>query len=150
MSAMQGPRVKDGDEKAETLLQAKFNSDLNWRDLFKTAETVGVETVDGKECYKVVLTPKTGSPNTRWFDKETNLLVRMSMTSKSAMGEIQADSLVSDYRKEGDVMVPHKMIVKAGPMEFVATVDSVQHNPEIAKDRFDIPDEIKALLQKAK
>src|ERR1035438_10536976 len=80
LSAMQVPRVKDGDERAETLLQAKFNSDLNWRDLFKSAETVGVETVDGKECYKVVLTPKTGSPNTRWFDKETNLLVRMSMT----------------------------------------------------------------------
>ena len=148
-SAMQGPRVKDGDEKAETLLQAKFNADLNWRDLFKSAETVGVETVDGKECYKVVLTPKTGSPSTRWLDKQTNLLVKMSMTSKSAMGEIQFESLVSDYRKEGDVLVPHKMIVKAGPMEFVATVDSVQHNPEIPKDRFEVPDEIKALLKKA-
>jgi len=150
LSAMQGPRVKDGDEKAETLLQAKFNSDLNWRDLYKTAETVGLETVEGKECYKVVLTPKAGNPSTRWYDKETNLLVKMSMTSKSAMGDIQADTAVSDYRKEGDVLAPHKMIVKAGPMELVATVDSVQHNPEIAKDRFEIPGEVKALLQKAK
>lgn len=148
MSAMQGPRVKEGDEKTETLLQAKFNSDLNWRDLFITAETVGVETVDGKECYKVVLTPKTGSPSTRWFDKESNLLVKLSMTSKSPMGEIQSDMLVSDYRKEGDILLPHKMIVKAGPMEFEATVDTVQHNPEIPKDRFDIPDEVKALLKK--
>jgi hypothetical protein len=147
-SAMQGPRVKEGDEKTETLLQAKFNSDLNWRDLFKTAETVGVETVDGKECYKVVLTPKTGSPSTRWFDKESNLLVKLEMTSKSAMGEIQSEMVVSDYRKEGDILLPHKMIVKAGPMEFVATVDTVQHNPEIPKDRFDVPDEIKALLKK--
>ena len=148
LSAMQGPRVKEGDEKTETLLQAKFNSDLNWRDQFKTAETVGVETVDGKECYKVVLTPKTGSPSTRWFDKESNLLVKLAMTSKSAMGEIQSEMLVSDYRKEGDILLPHKMIVKAGPMEFVATVDTVQHNPEIPKDRFDVPDEIKALLKK--
>jgi zinc protease len=149
MSAMQGPRVKEGDEKAETLLQAKFNSDLNWRDLFKTAETVGLETVEGKECYKVVLTPKTGSPSTRWFDKDSNLLVKMSMINKSPAGEIQADSLLSDYRKEGDILFPHKMIVRAGPMEFVATVDSVQHNPEIPKDRFEIPDEVKALIKKA-
>jgi zinc protease len=149
MSAMQGPRVKEGDEKIETLLQAKFNSDLNWRDLFKTAETVGVETVDGKQCYKVVLTPKTGSPSTRWFDKESNLLVKLSMTSKSPMGEIQSEMLVSDYRKEGDILLPHKMTVKAGPMEFEATVETVQHNPEIPKDKFDIPDEVKALLKKA-
>ncbi len=148
LSAMQGPRVKEGDEKSETILQSKFNADLNWRDLFKTAETVGVETVDGKECYKVVLTPKTGSPSTRWFDKDSNLLVKLAMTSKSAMGEIQSEMVVSDYRKEGDILLPHKMIVKAGPMEFVATVDTVQHNPEIPKDKFDIPDEIKALLKK--
>jgi hypothetical protein len=148
LSAMQGPRVKEGDEKTETILQSKFNADLNWRDLFNTAETVGVETVDGKECYKVVLTPKTGSQSTRWFDKESNLLVKLSMTSKSAMGEIQSEMVVSDYRKEGDILLPHKMIVKAGPMEFVATVDTVQHNPEIPKDKFDIPDEIKALLKK--
>ncbi len=147
-SAMQGPRVKEGDEKAETLLQSKFNADLNWRDLYKSAETVGVETVDGKECYKVVLTPKTGSPATRWFDKESNLLVKMSMTSKSPAGEIQSETLVSDYRKEGGVLMPHKMLVKAGPMEFVATVDSVQQNPEIPKDKFEIPDEIKALIKK--
>jgi len=150
MSAMQGPRVKEGDEKAETLLLAKFNSELNWRDLFKTAETVGVETVEGKQCYKVVLTPKTGSPSTRWFDKESNLLVKMSMTSKGPMGEIQSEMLPSDYRKEGDVLAPHKVAMKAGPMEFAITVDSVQHNPEIPKDKFEVPDEVKALLQKAK
>ena len=148
-SVMQGPRFKEGAEKAESLLKAKFNADLKWRDLYKTAETVGVETVDGKECYKVVATPKTGNPNTRWYDKDSNLLVKMSSITVSPAGDIQADTTVSDYRKEGDVLVPHKMMVKAGPMEFAMTVDSVQHNPEIPKDRFEIPDEVKALLKKA-
>ena len=150
LSSMQGPQVKEGDEKAESLLLGKFNSDLNWRDLYKTAETAGVETVEGKECYKVVLTPKIGSPSTRWFDKESNLLVKMSMTSKTSMGEIQSDTLVSDYRKEGDVLVPHKLFSKVATMEIVMTIESVQHNPEIPKDRFEIPDEIKALLNKPK
>ena len=149
-SAMQGPRLKEGAEKAESLLKAKFNADLNWRDLFKTAETVGVETVDGKECYKVVLTPKTGNPVTRWYDKDSNLMVKVSSITASPQGNIQTDTSVGDYRKEGDVLWPHKMIVKAGPMEFRMTIDSVQQNPEIPKDRFEIPDEVKALLNKPK
>jgi hypothetical protein len=148
MSSMQGPHVKEGDEKAETLLQAKFNSDLNWRDQFQSAETVGVETVEGKECYKVVLTPKTGSPSTRWFDKGSNLLVKISMTSKSAMGEVQSESVISEWRKEGDLLMPHKINTKVATMELVMTVESVQHNPEIPKDRFDMPDEVKALVKK--
>jgi len=148
LSSMQGPHLKDGDEKAETLLQSKFNADLNWRDQFKSAETVGVETVEGKECYKVVLTPKSGSPSTRWFDKESNLLVKMQMTSKSPMGDVQSESVVSDWRKEGEILMPHKMLSKVATMELVMTVDSVQHNPEISKDRFDVPDEVKALMKK--
>ena len=148
MSAVQGPRLKDGDEKAETLLQAKFNADLSWRELFKSAETVGVEAIDGKDCYKVVLTPKVGTPITKWYDKQSNLLVKMSLTAKSPMGDIQSDSTFSDYRKEGDVIVPHKVLSHVATMELQMTVESVQYNPEIPKDRFDLPDEVKALLNK--
>src|SRR5215471_12607926 len=148
MSAVQGPRVKEGDEKAETLLQAKFNSDLAWRDIFKSAETVGTETVDGKECYKVVLTPKTGTPITRWYDKQSGLLLKMSLTSKSPMGEVQSDSTFSDYRKEGDVLMAHKVVSHVATMELVMTLETVQHNTEIPKDRFEVPAEVKALLVK--
>jgi zinc protease len=149
-SAMQGPRLKEGAEKAESLARAKFNAELNWRDLYKTVETVGMETVDGKECYKVVATPKSGNPRTLWYDKDSNLMIKVSTVTASPQGDIQSDTSVSDYRKEGDVMVPHKMLVKAGPMEIIMTVESVQHNPEIPKDRFEVPDEVKALLNKAK
>jgi zinc protease len=147
-SAMQGPRIKEGDEKAEALLQGKFNSEVNWRDLFKSAETVGVEQVDGKDCYKVVLTPKTGPAITKWFSKDTGLLMKMAMTSKTPMGDIQSDSTYSDYRKEGEVLVPHKVVTHVATMELVMTVDGVQSNVDIPKDKFDPPAEVKALMNK--
>jgi hypothetical protein len=106
--------------------------------------------VDGKECYKVVATPKSGNPKALWYDKDSNLMVKVSAVTPSPQGDIQSDTSLTDYRKEGDFLMPHKMLVKTGQMEFVMTVDSVQHNPEIPKDRFEIPDEVKALLQKAK
>jgi hypothetical protein len=148
MSAMQGPRVKEGDERAEALLHAKFNAELNWRDIFKSAETAGAETVDGKTCYKVILTPKSGPPVTKWFDKDSGLLLKMTMTSKTPMGEIQSDSAYSDYRKEGDVLVSHKQVTHVATMELVMSIDSVQTNPEIPKDKFDPPAEVKALIKK--
>jgi hypothetical protein len=149
-SAMQGPRLKDGAEKTESLLKARFNADLKWREIYKSAETVGVETVDGKECYKVVVTPKSGNQNTRWYDKESSLLVKVTAVTATAEGDIQTDTTVGGYRKEGDILWPHKMTVKAGPMEFAMSIETVQHNPEIPKDKFELPSEVKALLTKAK
>ena len=149
LSAVQGPRVKDGDEREEALLQSKFNSDLRWRDTMKSAETVGVETVDGKECYKVMLTPKAGKPITKWFDKDSNLLVKLLVTAKTPMGDIQSDSVMSDYRKEGEILVPHKVVTHVATVELVSTIDSVQYNTEIPKDKFAIPDEVKPLVKKA-
>jgi hypothetical protein len=70
------------------------------------------------------------------------------MTAKSPMGEVQSDSLISDYRKEGEVLMPHKVVSKVATMELVMTVESVQHNPEIPADRFDVPEEVKAMLKK--
>ena|ERR1035441_889256 len=147
-SAMQGPRLKEDGEKTESLMRAKFNAELNWRDLYKTVENVATETVEGKECYKVVATPKSGNPKTLWYDKDSNLMVKLSALTATPQGDIQSDTSLADYRKEGGVLMAHKMLVKAGPMEFAMTVDSVQINPEIPKNTFDVPDEVKALIKK--
>ena len=147
-SAMQGPRIKEGGEKTESLMRGKFNAELNWRDMYKTVETLAMETVDGKQCYKILATPKSGNPKTFWYDKDSNLMVKMSAVTATPQGDIQSDTSVSDYRKEGDILVPHKMSIKAGPMEISMTVDSLQINPEIPKNTFDVPDEVKALIKK--
>jgi hypothetical protein len=108
-SAMMGPHVKEGAEKAQAQLSARFNAELNWRDLFKEVKTTGVDTVDGKDCYKVVLTPAEGSPITQCYDKQSGLMVKMTMTAQSPMGEQTVDSFATDYRKEGDILMPHKL-----------------------------------------
>lgn len=148
-SAMQGPRLKEGDEKAEALLQGKHNADSQWRDLYTSAETKGVESVDGKECYKVVVTPKSGKPQTRWYDKQSGLLLKMVMTSRSPMGEIEVESFLSDYRKEGELLLPHKISNKMAGQEIAMTIDKVEQNVEIPKDRFEPPAEVKALIKPA-
>jgi hypothetical protein len=148
VSAIQGPRIKEGDEKAVALRQGLFNPELHWRENYKSVTTAGIEKVDGKDCYKVVMTPNEGSPETRYYDKETNLPVKMTMTLKSPMGELPTEALIGDYRKEGDLLMAHKMTQKAAGQEIAITFDSVKFNVDIPKEKFDIPDEIQALTKK--
>jgi hypothetical protein len=44
--------------------------------------------------------------------------------------------------------MPHKVDIQAGPMAMLITIDAVKQNVEIPKDKFDAPDEIKALTKK--
>jgi len=148
ISAMQGPRLKEGDEKAVALREAQFNATLHWREHYKQVVTAGVEKVDGKDCYKLVLTPNQGSPETQYFDKETSLPVKIAMTVKSPMGELPTESLIGDYRQEGDLLMPHRMTQKAAGQEIAIQFDSVRFNVDIPKEKFDLPEEIQALAAK--
>src|SRR5258708_1799290 len=89
-SALKGPRVKTGEERAVTLRAASIHHDSRWRDFFMKVECTGVEPIDGHVCYRVVLTPKDGQPETRYYDKKSFLLVRTNMIMKNDMGEVPA------------------------------------------------------------
>ena len=147
-SAMQGPRLKEGEEKDEALRQGRTNSDLEWRELYTKVETKGMDKVDGKDCYNVEVTPKSGKPQMRCYDKASGLLVRMTATQKSPMGEITADTFPSDYRKEGELIVPHKVTMKMAGQEMVMSIDKVEHNAAIPPEKFEPPAEVKALMSK--
>jgi zinc protease len=147
-SAIQGARIKDGPEKTFSMQAAKFNSDLHWRDIYKKVEVVGAESVEGKNCYKLELTIGDGVRLTKFFDRESNLLVKTMVPLKTPMGEFEVEMLAADYRKEGDILTPHKMTQKVIGQEFTITISEVKYNIEIPKSRFELPEDIKALLKK--
>jgi hypothetical protein len=147
-ASMVGPHVKEGPEKAQAEISAQFNAELKWRDLYKEAKTTGTDTVDGKECYKVQLTPQEGPPITQCYDKGSNLMVKMTLTAQSPMGDQPMDSFFSDYRKEGDLVMFHKIKESAAGQEVTISIDSVTFDSDIPADKFALPDEIKALVNK--
>jgi zinc protease len=147
-SAMQGARLKEGEEKAAALRSAMGDAKfLDWKKNYKSVVTAGVEDVEGKPCYRVVMTPLTGKPETEYYEKESGLLVRQTATAVTPMGEIAVDARVSDYRKEGGILMPHKLKQTLAGQSIEITVDSVEINPEFPKDRFEPPAEVKALIK---
>jgi hypothetical protein len=146
-SAIKGPRLKSGEEKAVSLRGATIQHDVRWRDFFQKVECTGVEAIDGHVCYRVVLTPKDGQTETRYYDKKSYLLVRTNMILKNEMGEIPAETSVSDYRRVDGVLMPFQLKQKVLGQEFTVTHESIQNNVEIPKERFALPDDVKALVQ---
>jgi hypothetical protein len=149
-SALQGPRIKQGVERSDALRDGAFNPFLQWQKLYAKGETAGSETVESHDCYRVVLTPKEGKPMTEFYDKKSGLLVKTMATVTSQMGEVNAEVLYDDYRKDSDnVLSPHRRVERAAQQEVVIQIDSVEVNPELPKDRFDLPIEVRALLKGA-
>jgi hypothetical protein len=146
-SMMAGPRILEGDELALQLQGAKLDMLAYWKENFSSYETVGAEDVKGRPCYKVHLTSNAGIDQTVYFDQETGLVVKSALEAKTPMGNIPVETYADDYRKVDGLLLAHKGVVSMVGTERVITMD-FEHNVELPDDLFDLPDDIKALLEK--
>ncbi|HTQ56692.1 MAG TPA: hypothetical protein VMI94_19635 [Bryobacteraceae bacterium] len=145
INPMEGARIKEGDERATAFRNAAMQVEMHWRDFYKKAELNGTEDVDGKPCYKLVLTPNEGGAETRYYDKSTGYLVKVVLPTSTPNGPVTVELGLSDYRDEGGIRVPHTITQKVPNADILVKIDSIKHNPDIPAGRFDLPAEIKAL-----
>jgi hypothetical protein len=148
-TALLGPRLKSGVERAEAIREGNLNSTLNWRKLYPKVETTGIETIDGEECYKVVMTPAEGQPLTGFYEKKSGLQVKLTTVASSQMGDIPVELIASGYKDFGGILEPARVTQKAGPAEFTIILESVEVNPVIPAEKFALPAEVRKLADKA-
>ncbi len=147
-SAMEGPRLKAGEERAVAIRAAQINTKfLSAGKLYKSLEVVGMEDVEGKPCYKMVLTPQEGKPETEYYEKDSGLMVKESATITMPMGEISVSTMIGDYRKEGPILMPHTIRQTLAGQNINLTIESVQINPEFPPHIFEPPPAVKALIK---
>ena len=149
-AAMGGSQLMDGERAEQTMGNAMFNPELNWRERYSKVETVGSETIDGKPCYKVIRTPKSGEVETVFINKETNLIEMTQTKAMSPMGEIEIEITYDDYKKSGDITSAHKSVQKMAGMEQVITFDEIKYNVDIDPKLFTPPDDIKKQIEDLK
>ncbi|MDE3197707.1 MAG: hypothetical protein KGN84_15265 [Acidobacteriota bacterium] len=150
MNALQGARIKDGEEKALMERTASISPLMNWRTYYTSAKTLGAEDVDGKPAWKIEMTPKLGKPETFYFDKGTMLLVRTTATITTPLGDIPVDASMSDYRVVDGIQTPFEMTQKAMSQTLVMKFSKVQYNANIPASVFDLPPAVKALADRKK
>ena len=150
LSALQGPRVKDGDEKADAMRDSIFNGPVRWREIYPKVETTGTAAVDGEECYKVAATPKDGKPETQYYSKKSGLLLKTEGIQITSMGEIPVEETMSNYKDAGGILAPYTITQKGAGQVMKVEIQDVKANTEIPASRFDLPAEIKELAAKSK
>ncbi|MDX2268977.1 MAG: hypothetical protein NW208_12780 [Bryobacter sp.] len=150
-SAMQGTRLREGEEKIQNMRLSDLRAAANWREYTEMAEVTGEESVEGKDCWVVKSRMKgVNNDSLSWIDKKSGLMVKMSMKVKSQMGEIPMETFFREYRKEGGILMPVAMEQKVGPMMMKTTVKEVVSNGEVPANAFDYPEAVSALLAKKK
>jgi outer membrane lipoprotein-sorting protein len=98
----------------------------------------------------VELTPKDGTPEIFYFDQKSAMLVRMTQTFSTAMGDIPVDVVFSDYRAVDGIQTPFSMVQKAMSQTVTMHFDKVAYNTDIGADRFRLPDAVKMIVEKRK
>jgi hypothetical protein len=148
-SVLLGPRIKAGEEKDQAIREAHFNAPLEWRKLYPQAATVGAQTIDGEDCYEVILTPPTGKPEHQFYSRKTGLLVRTTAVAASQMGEVNVEVDVAEYKTFGGVLGPTRSRQRAGSQELTITVDQIRVNEALPPERFEPPADVAAMIRKA-
>jgi hypothetical protein len=146
VSPQEGPRIKQGDERANALRSDAMHTEIRWRDFYKKAELAGTEDVSGKACYKVVMTPNEGAAETRYYDKSSYLLVKVILPLTTPQGAMTIEQNLSDYRDDGGILAPHTIMLKIPNLDMLMKIESVKRNVDIPADRFNLPAEVKALM----
>lgn len=139
VSTILGDRLIEGAEKDQLIGEAVFNEEIRWKERFTRVECKGVEDVKGKPAYKVVLTPKAGKPITKFYDKESHLIVKEIESTVGPMGEMTAETYPSDYRKVDGILIPFKLAQSQGGPSFEIKLTEVKHNVELPADTFKVP-----------
>ena len=142
---MSGPAVKEGDDRSDFLKRSTFERLVYWRDNFTKVETVGVDEVEGRKCYRVEQTPTWGDVETYCYDAETHLVTKGELTVVEMASKIPVTMYLSDYREVDGIMIAHKIRLVAMEQERIITTNNVQHNVDMT-DRFALPGEIAELV----
>lgn len=156
ISQQTGPVVNEGKIHEYTRIKMAFDDLTYWKKYYTNPKCTGSEKVDGKDCFVVQLTPKVSDekiklkPETYYFDKKTSLLLKIKGTLITPMGDFEAEFSFSDFRKVDGIKMPYKAVMAVLGQKRVFTTKSVKHNVNMPKDRFDLPDEIKKLVEKDK
>jgi hypothetical protein len=150
-NVLQGPRVKDGAELEAAKRSARISVLGNWTDYYKSATTEGSDDVNGKPAWNVNMAPKDGTASEHFFfDRDSGLLIKMTQTLPSAMGNIPVEMTMGDYRNVDGILTPFLMTQSAIGQNMALHIEKASYTTKIPPDRFALPPDVKAIADKKK
>lgn len=146
LNPMEGPRILEGSERAQTVDEADFDSMLRDLARLKTAETVELTRIGGRECYKVRIVWPSDRESFDCFSPESGLLVASLRRQESNMGTADVVTLYDDYKDFDGVRMPTRLTIQLMNIEQVLTFTDISFD-NVSDEQFALPAEIRALIR---
>jgi hypothetical protein len=144
-STLTGPKVRRIGAKPGDLLNSSTSLGSPLLSSYSKVETVGVEDVNGKPCYKVDEWPRGSAPKqTIWYSQESSLPAQM----KTAAAGIAAQLTFSDYRSVDGLKLPFLLETEAAGQKIRIEIAEIKLNEPFPQEASELPDEIAKLVQK--
>ncbi len=149
LNPMQGPSLHKGKKLEQLRRQADFYSELHEAKNFQSIETVALEDFEGTKCYKLRLVTSSGDTDLEFFGAKSFLLVGRVGTEEGPAGPTEVRTVIADYKKFGDLLVPGKSTSKftlgGKALEQVIALTPVEYD-SVDPAVFELPAPIKTLL----
>ncbi len=127
-----------GEQIEEMKLQGSIHTILKYDELGIKNELVGLESVNGKDAYKVAMTTPSGKKSTYYYSVESGLLVRTISTANTPQGSFNQTTDMDDYRDVQGVKYPFKLTQSFGPQTIDLVVSSIEINSGLSDSLFEI------------
>ena len=104
-----------------------------------STEVKGIEDVNGKACYKLVVTKPSGAKSTEYYDKESHLKVKEVQTT-IAQGQTATSTFeYADYKVIDGISVPHTVTISGQmPQPIVMKATDIKINSAVDPALFKI------------
>lgn len=127
-----------GDQLQQLKMESNLNSILDLDKSQIKATLVDVEKIDGKDAYKLEMTPPLGNKWFEYYDKDSGLKVRQVKTVTSTTGQPIMQTIdFSDYRVVNGLKYPFKMSQSFGQQKIDMSVSSIKVNMNLEDNLFD-------------
>ena len=98
----------------------------------------GIETVEGKEAYKVELEMPGGAKVTEYYDAAKGLKIRIMSSQNTAEGAVPQSTDLGDYKEVNGVQYPHTVTTSIGPQQIKMQVTGIEVNQNLEDSLFEI------------
>jgi predicted Zn-dependent peptidase len=125
---------------AEKQLKKGLFEQMNYQAAGYELKVAGLEKLGTADVYKIIVNLPGGKKATEFYDSRSGMLLKSEKTTKQDGAEITQVAEYSDYKKVGDILLPHvlKLLVQspAGEQELNFTFTSFKINEGVSAADF--------------
>jgi len=151
-----GVKVRSGWDACQHMRTWGMIQHVDWRRMYASARTVGVDELDGERCFRVDLIPRAfvemdaeaakeiPSPDACWIDAESFRPRRFEAT---VPGTFEGTAMMridyADWREVDGVAYAHRSTVEINGFELVHEYHSIEPNPGLPAGFFELEDDVR-------